>query len=98
MLPERLSADLCSLRDGVDRLVLSVFIELDGHGMLHGFRFAEAVIRSRASLSYEQVQAALDGAVLAQESVPEDLALKRATSRCSMPPRARGRSSRAPHR
>ena len=61
MLPERLSADLCSLRDGVDRLVLSVFIELDEHGMLHGFRFGECVIRSRASLSYEQVQAALDG-------------------------------------
>ncbi len=61
MLPQRLSADLCSLRDGVDRLVLSAFIELDGHGMLHGFRFAECVIRSRASLSYEQVQAALDG-------------------------------------
>lgn len=61
MLPERLSADLCSLRDGVDRLVLSVFIELDTHGVLHGFRFAEAVIRSRASLSYEEVQAALEG-------------------------------------
>ena len=61
MLPERLSADLCSLRDGVDRLALSVFIELDDHGTLHGFRFAETVIRSRASLSYEQVQAALDG-------------------------------------
>jgi ribonuclease R len=58
MLPEALSTDLCSLRDGVDRLVLSVF---DRRGRLHGYRFGECVIRSRASLSYEQVQAALDG-------------------------------------
>ena len=61
MLPERLSTDLCSLRDGVDRLVLSVFAEVDANGMLHQYRFGECVIRSRASLSYEQVQAALDG-------------------------------------
>lgn len=61
MLPEKLSADLCSLRDGVDRLVLSVFAELDERGVLHGYRFAECVIRSRASLSYEQVQAQLEG-------------------------------------
>ncbi len=61
MLPERLSTDLCSLRDGVDRLVLSVFAEVDEAGLLHGYRFAECVIRSRASLSYEQVQDALDG-------------------------------------
>jgi ribonuclease R len=61
MLPQRLSADLCSLRDGVDRLTLSVFVVLDERGTLHEFRFAESVIRSRASLSYEQVQRALDG-------------------------------------
>lgn len=61
MLPERLSADLCSLREGVDRLVLSVYAELDEDGVLHGFRFSEGVIRIRAGLSYEQVQAALDG-------------------------------------
>lgn len=61
MLPERLSADLCSLRDGVDRLALSVITTLDSAGALHEYRFAATVIRSRASLSYEQVQAALEG-------------------------------------
>jgi ribonuclease R len=61
MLPEQLSADLCSLRDGVDRLALSVFVTLDERGTLHEYRFAACVIRSRASLSYEQVQQALDG-------------------------------------
>ena len=62
MLPERLSSDLCSLRAGVDRLALSVFATLDENGRLHGYRFAATVIRSRADLSYEQVQDALDGA------------------------------------
>ena len=61
MLPERLSGDLCSLREGADRLVLSVFATLDARGELHGYRFAEGVIRSRARLTYEQVQRALDG-------------------------------------
>ncbi len=61
MLPERLSADLCSLRDGVDRLALSVLAVIDEEGVLHEYRFAETVIRSRASLAYEQVEDALHG-------------------------------------
>lgn len=64
MLPERLSADLCSLRPDVDRLALSVIGELDGHGELHGCRFEESVIRSRYRLDYGQVQEALDGRTL----------------------------------
>ncbi len=61
MLPERLSADLCSLREGVDRLALSVMVTLDDEGVLHEYRFAQSVIRSSAKLSYEQVEAALQG-------------------------------------
>src|SRR6185295_317590 len=38
MLPERLSSDLCSLREGVDRLALSVVATLDDTGRLHGYR------------------------------------------------------------
>jgi ribonuclease R len=62
MLPERLSADLCSLRPDHDRLALSVLAELDGEGRVHGYRLAETVVRSRHRLHYAQVQAALDGA------------------------------------
>ena len=69
MLPEPLSANLCSLLAGKDRLGLSVFAVLDERGMLHEYRFAATVIRSRASLSYEQVQRALDG----RESLPDGL-------------------------
>ena len=63
MLPERLSADLCSLRAGVDRLALSVLVTIDAEGVLHEYRFAQSVIRSQAKLSYEQVEAALHGGV-----------------------------------
>jgi ribonuclease R len=56
MLPERLSADLCSLRSGVDRLALTCFLQLDAQARLVSYRLAETVVRSAADLSYEQVQ------------------------------------------
>ena len=61
MLPERLSSDLCSLREGKDRLALSVLVHLDSHGRRLDFRFAETAIHSRFSLHYEEVQEALEG-------------------------------------
>jgi ribonuclease R len=73
MLPERLSGDLCSLREGVDRLALSVFATLDDSGLLHGYRFAATVIRSRARLSYERVQRALDGAEPLADAIQKPL-------------------------
>ncbi|MGH7729995.1 MAG: VacB/RNase II family 3'-5' exoribonuclease, partial [Candidatus Eiseniibacteriota bacterium] len=69
MLPERLSADLCSLRPDCDRLTLSVLAVLDGHGVLHGVRFEESVIRSRHRLHYGEVQDALEGRTI----LPRDL-------------------------
>jgi len=60
MLPEALSSDLCSLRPDRDRLTISVMVELDPGGRVHGFRFAESVIRSRHRLNYTEVQEALD--------------------------------------
>ncbi len=62
MLPERLSGDVCSLRAGVERCALSVFVELDGRGVPVGHRFERTLVRSRHRLSYEQVQEVLDGA------------------------------------
>ncbi|HEV2105239.1 MAG TPA: ribonuclease R family protein [Candidatus Eisenbacteria bacterium] len=85
MLPERLSADLCSLRDGADRLALSVLVVLDAEARLHAYRFAATAIRSRATLSYERVQRALDGAEplapAAQEAVTTLMALARGLRR-----------------
>ncbi len=61
MLPEQLSGDACSLRSGVDRFALSLFVTLDEMGRPVAHRLERTTIRSRHRLSYEQVQAVLDG-------------------------------------
>lgn len=61
MLPEQLSGDVCSLREGVDRLAVSVFLAVDRRGAVHRQRFERTRIRSRRRLSYEEVQEMLDG-------------------------------------
>jgi ribonuclease R len=53
MLPEALSGDLCSLRPGVDRLVLAVELAVERTGDARLRQIAPAVIRSRARLVYE---------------------------------------------
>jgi len=61
MLPEALSADLCSLHEGVDRAVITVRMRLDAQGNKVSHTFQRAMMNSRASLSYEQAQAGADG-------------------------------------
>jgi ribonuclease R len=73
MLPERLSGDVCSLREGVDRLAVSAFLTVDASGRIHTQRFQRTRIRSRRRLSYEQVQAMLDGATSLGEGIDEAL-------------------------
>ncbi len=62
MLPERLSGDLCSLREGVQRPCIAVRMTLDRDGNKIGHRFVRAMMRSVASLNYQEVQVAVDGA------------------------------------
>jgi len=61
MLPDRLSGDLCSLHEGVDRACLVVRMVIDADGRKTGQAFYRALMRSAASLHYEEVQAAQDG-------------------------------------
>ena len=61
MLPDHLSGDLCSLHEGLTRPVIAVRMKLDAQGAKVGHRFTRAMIRSVASFSYEEVQAAQDG-------------------------------------
>ena len=61
MLPERLSADLCSLMDDVDRPCLAVRMVFDRHGNKKRHEFVRAIMRSAASLTYAQAQRAFDG-------------------------------------
>lgn len=79
MLPERLSNDVCSLRPNRKRLTYSVFMELDRHGDVIDYELFPAVIRSRARLTYEEVQEFFDtGEVTSKlERVAESLRLMR---------------------
>ncbi|MBM3320292.1 MAG: ribonuclease R [Candidatus Eisenbacteria bacterium] len=60
MLPEPLSNDVCSLRPNRRRLAHSVVIDFDANGSPIKWHFEETVIRSRAKLSYEEVQRFFD--------------------------------------
>ena len=61
MLPDRLSGDLCSLHEGVPRACIAVEMVLDADGQKLRHRFVRALMKSVASLTYEEVQAAEDG-------------------------------------
>ncbi|EYD73095.1 3'-to-5' exoribonuclease RNase R [Limimaricola hongkongensis DSM 17492] len=61
MLPDRLSGDLCSLHEGVPRAVIVARIRIDATGEKIGHRFERALMRSAASMSYEEAQSAIDG-------------------------------------
>ena len=62
MLPEALSGDLCSLHEGVDRACVAVRLTLSPEGRVAGHRFVRGMMRSAASLTYEQAQAIAEGA------------------------------------
>mgnify|MGYP001358296914 CR=1 FL=1 len=61
MLPERISNDLCSLREGEDRPALAVRMVFAADGRKLGHRFHRVMMRSVAKLAYPQAQAAIDG-------------------------------------
>lgn len=61
MLPDRLSGDLCSLHEGVPRACMAVRMRIDRNGNKLSHRFTRGLMRSVASLAYEDVQAAMDG-------------------------------------
>ncbi|MEZ5961507.1 MAG: ribonuclease R [Hyphomonadaceae bacterium] len=61
MLPESLSADLCSLREHEERACMAVEMVFDREGRKVRHKFVRGLMRSAAKLSYEQAQAAIDG-------------------------------------
>jgi len=68
MLPEALSNGLCSINPHVDRLCMACEMQIDGSGTIKKYRFFEAMMRSRARLTYTKVAAML---------VDKDAALRR---------------------
>ncbi|RUX99191.1 RNB domain-containing ribonuclease, partial [Mesorhizobium sp. M2A.F.Ca.ET.040.01.1.1] len=65
MLPERISNDLCSLREGEDRPAIAVRITFSSEGRKLRHSFHRVMMKSAAKLAYPQAQAAIDG-------VPDD--------------------------
>jgi len=74
MLPEALSNGLCSLNPHVDRLAMVCEMDIDAAGKVTGYRFAEAVIRSHARLTYTRVFQALEEAGQSEQPVRDELA------------------------
>lgn len=63
MLPETLSADICSLKEGADRAAMACHLTIDAEGNIKAWRFTRAIIRVVANMAYEDAQAAIDGAL-----------------------------------
>jgi ribonuclease R len=63
MLPEILSAEVCSLKEGEDRAALACHLQIGKHGELKSWRFTRAVVSIAANIAYEDAQAAIDGKI-----------------------------------
>jgi ribonuclease R len=61
MLPEVLSADVCSLREGEDRAAMVCHIHIDGAGKVENRGFTRAIVCIHHNIAYEDAQAAVDG-------------------------------------
>jgi ribonuclease R len=78
MLPETLSAEICSLKEGEDRAALACHLQVTKDGQLKSWRFTRARVRIAANIAYEDAQAAIDS-TRGQERVEV------ASPVCSMP-------------
>jgi len=61
MLPLELSTEICSLKPAVDRLVLSVLLEIDHRGDIVHQEFVRGIIRSAERMTYTAVHGLLEG-------------------------------------
>ena len=61
MLPEELSADICSLKQGQARAAMACHMHVAADGTLKSWRFTRAKICVAANIAYEDAQAAIDG-------------------------------------
>ncbi len=60
MLPEVLSADVCSLKQGADRAAMACHLTIDAQGRITAFRFTRALVRIAEVIAYEDAQARID--------------------------------------
>ncbi|SKC90157.1 ribonuclease R [Maledivibacter halophilus] len=60
MLPKKLSNGICSLNPGVDRLVMSVFMEIDKEGKVVNHEIFKGVIKTKERMTYTDVSDILE--------------------------------------
>ena len=60
MLPEVLSADVCSLGEGEDRAAMACHLTIDADGRIRNFRFTRAIVRIHEVIAYEDAQERID--------------------------------------
>src|SRR6478672_7837343 len=78
MLPEELSAEICSLKQGEDRAAMACHLKIAKDGELKSWRFSRAKVRIAANIAYEDAQAAIDAA--------EEETVEVSSPVCFMPP------------
>ena len=78
MLPEELSADICSLKAGEERAAMACHLKIAKDGTLKSWRFTRAKVCVAANIAYEEAQAAMDAA--------EEERVEVSSPVCSMPP------------
>lgn len=60
MLPPKLSNGICSLNPRVDRLAMTVFMEIDSYGKVVDYDIMESVIRTKERMTYTDVSDILE--------------------------------------
>lgn len=60
MLPEILSADVCSLVEGEDRAAMACHLRIAPDGKISKWRFTRAIVKLAANIAYEDAQKAID--------------------------------------
>ncbi len=61
MLPEILSAEVCSLKQDQDRAAMACHLHISPEGKVTNWRFTRAIVRLASNIAYEDAQAAIDG-------------------------------------
>lgn len=81
MLPHKLSNGICSLNEGVNRLVMACIMEIDDKGNLINYTINEGIIKSTHRMTYNKVNRILkgDSALISEYSDIYEMILQMAT-------------------
>ena len=75
MLPEILSAEVCSLKEGEDRAALACHLQVGANGELKSWRFTRAVVSIAANIAYDDAQTIIDGPTTERALLDERFAI-----------------------